>query len=96
MKSIANKEFSVSDGKTVTVAELLESCLSSPPTGGFDFATMRARLRVSSAMEPYKNVAGVDIQLEDADYATAVEAIKSTRWARYEKYLVEFGELFGL
>lgn len=96
MKSIPNKAFTTPDGSVVTVAQLLETSLSSPPPEGFDFATMRARLRVSAVLETHKVIDGGVIELEDADYQTAQEAIKKTRWVRYSKHLVEFGELFGL
>ena len=97
MKSIPNKAFTTPDGSVVTVAQLLETSLSSPPPEGFDFATMRARLRVSAVLDaPRSGPVGGDIELEDADYQTAQEAIKKTRWVRYSKHLVEFGELFGL
>lgn len=53
---------------------------------------MRSRGRVDDALD----TSGSEIVLEDADYATAVEAIKATRWNQNEKHLIQFGEQFGL
>ena len=98
MKTVINKAFAPStpDAKATTVAELLEICLSVPPTGGFDFAIMRDRNRVADAVAPVKNSINADIILEDADFETAVAAIKNTRWARNDKHLLEFASLFGI
>lgn len=98
MKNIPNKIFPASgpEAKPTTVAELLEQCLTIPPQGGFDFTTMRARNRVSSALDAVKGKDGGEIALEDADYATAQEAIKATRWVKNDKHLLEFAGLFGL
>lgn len=90
MKEIPVKSFNEKDS-TVT---LLLVCLNTPPAGGFDFATIRARNRIADAVE--KLQPGEIIKLEDSDYSMAQEAIKATRWVVRNKELLQFGEAFGL
>lgn len=93
MKTISNKTYDCQP-KPVTTAELLIDSLKFTPQGGFDFATMRARTRAMDAAE--KAGAGGTIDLEDADYSVAQEAIKNVRWGRMDKHLISFAEQFGL
>jgi hypothetical protein len=83
------------DGKVETTCTLLQQCLKIPPQSGFDFATMRSRLRVEAAIEKLAPE-DQELKLEDADHAAAVEAIKGTRWAVNEKHIIQFAEQFGL
>ena len=96
MKTTPNPAFSIKgpDGKEMTAAGILLFCLSNPPQGGFDFATMRARNKVADAVE--KLAPGAEITLEDAEHATAVEAVRAMKWTALNKDLLKFGELFGL
>jgi len=94
MKTTPNVTFVMKiDGKNATTASLLGHCLAHPPQGGFDFATMRARNRVSEVIEKVK--AGGEIKLEDTDHAAAVEAVKNMKWGVAHKELLKFGALFG-
>lgn len=94
MKEIPNATYAVENGEPTTVAKLLASCLESMPPGGLDFATIRARLRVTKAIEGLKD--GDMIKLEDADFTAAKLAIEHTRWVRPQAHLIAFAELFHL
>ncbi len=90
MKEIPDKKFDDKD----SACSLLKQCLDAPPMpGGFDITIVRARNRVADAIEATKD--GV-LKLEDADYVTAQEAMKQTRWGTRSKNLDEFYKLFGL
>lgn len=91
MKSVTNKVFATDP--LITTATLLKDSLSFMPSGGFDLVTQRARFRVLDAIEKMKDET---IQLEDADFSTAAQAVQQVKWVKLEKYLVEFSELFGL
>lgn len=94
MKNIQNITFkATSTGEEITTATMLKGCLKVAPREGFDFPTMRGRMRVMDAVE--KSVDKL-IVLEDADFATAVQAIKDTRWTSLEPHLIKFAEQFGL
>ena len=93
MKTIPNITFDAKP-EPVSVAKLLETCLATPPQQGFDFATIRARQRVQDVLD--KVTDGGEIQLEDADFQTAKDAVAVTRWVRPDKHLLSFAELFGL
>ncbi len=90
MKEIPNKQFT----ETVTTVSLLTVCLNDPGKDGFDLPLLRSRDRVAKALDGLK--AGDVIKLEDADYATAQNAIKAVRWATRDKHLITFAEQFGL
>lgn len=96
MKSIPNVTFDVKDqdGKNATTASLLRMCLHSQPQGGFDFKTIRARMKIDAALE--KVVDGGTIELEDDYHEAAVQAVKETRWLSYGPHLVQFAEQWGL
>ncbi len=89
MKEIPNKKFTETD----SVSSLLLAALDAPPERGFDFAIMRARGRVEDSLKGVKD--GDTIKLEDADYAAAIEAVKSVRWIKRGKHLIEFADMFG-
>ncbi len=94
MKTIINKTFaSLNNGPVTTTSSLLKESLNFPPQGGFDFDTMRKRNRVAVAIEKAKDG---EIELEDADFETAVVAIKAVKWSVNAPHLLEFGEQFGL
>lgn len=96
MKNIPNIPLTIElkPGEVATAATLLNLCLANPPPAGFDYAMMRARNRVSDAIDGLR--VGDEIKLEDADYATAVEAVKTMRWAAKHKDILKFAELFGV
>jgi len=97
MKQIPNKLFVINaagKAEPVSVAKLLLQALNTPPQGGFDLATIRARNRVSVVAESVDD--GGTISLEDADFQTAKEAVAATKWSIREPFIVEFSELFGL
>lgn len=90
MKEIPNKKFTETD----SVVSLLKAALDTTPERGFEYAVMRARSRVDDAIKCVES--GGVIKLEDADHATAVEAVKVCRWGKRDKFLIEFAELFGV
>ncbi len=96
MKSIPNLTFDAkgNDGKNVTTVSLLKMCLLSQPTGGFDFKTMRARLKIEASLDKVGD--GGVIELEDEYHEAAIQAIKETRWISYGPHLVQFADQFGL
>lgn len=96
MKNIPNVTFNTGDEKnpTTTTAKMLASCLESPPEKYFDFATIRAHNRVADVLDKVQD--GGEIVLEDADYATALSAIKNTRWIKPGKHIIQFADQFGL
>lgn len=90
MKTIPNVKFN----ETESVVSLLTTCLNAIPEGGLNFTEIRARNRVMDAIEAVPNC--TEIKLEDADYAVAQGAIKTTRWAIRNKHLIQFADLFQL
>ncbi len=86
-----------------TTADLIILVLKQPPlpsqqnpTGGFDFAAIRARLRVTQALEKLKP-SSKEIAFEDADYKTVVECVREYRgWRTTHGDIVQFCEQFGL
>ncbi len=95
MKTVPNPTFSIPlpGGKNATAKDLLLLCIDNQPQGGFDLATQRARNRVAAVLE--KTEDGAEIALEDADYATAQDAVKAMRWSGRHADIVKFAELFG-
>lgn len=81
-------------GKPSTYADLLQQCLDYNGNQGFTVDLMRKRLRVAKAIEKVK--AGGTIELEDADYAAAQEAVKGVVWNRSDAAYVAFAEAFGV
>ncbi len=90
---------------------LLKTCVDSTPQGGLDMATVRARLKVSAAIEKTEAAiekqkanepgAGTDplatqLEFEDAVYESAQECIRLTRWIRPEKHIASFATAFGV
>ncbi len=97
MKTIPNAQTALPPfkGKTnpPTYADLLKVCLDNSQSG-FTVELMRKRLRVAKAIEEVK--AGDEIKLEDADYETAQEAVKSVVWVASHPAYVAFAEAFGV
>ncbi len=95
MKNVPNLTFTIpSNPKPESTVSLLRICLQSQPQGGFDFNTMRKRMKVEAVLDSVKE--GETLNLEDEYYEEAVRAIKETRWVSYGPHLVQFAELFGL
>lgn len=97
MKNIPNLTLNTGDkdNPTTTTAKMLSACLESGrPEHGFDFSVIRARNRVADVLEKVQD--GGEIVLEDADYATAIESIKLTRWLKPSKHIIQFADQFGL
>lgn len=97
MKTIKNITFPVSTlGTDIkdTTAVLLGAALQHTPERGYDLKTLRARWRVLDILDKLK--AGEDIVLEDEDYNTAVEAVKTIRWSRGLRHYLDFSSQFGL
>lgn len=90
MKEVAIIKFTETDS-TVT---LLRSCLDATPERGFDRATLKARARVDAVLDALKPEDGI-IKMEDADYATAVQATAAVRWVKREKYYNTFHDQFA-
>ena len=90
MREVPNKRFN----EERTTVSLLTICLNNPGDRGLDLVTIRTRNRVFDAMEGVKE--GDVIKLEDADYAVAQEAVRAARWAKPDKHIIQFAELFGL
>lgn len=89
--------------KPATTAELLRLVLGQPPSpsqlnpsGGFDFATIRARNRVADVLDKLMPGA-TEIKFEDADYQTAVQCVREYRgWRTTHKDVEKFATQFGL
>lgn len=96
MKTIANTQTTIpaGEGRTLTVADLLKAALNQTPQGGFDLATMRARLRVAEAADKAKP--GEGIALEPADYHTAKQAVAAMRWGAMHPDILTFSEAFEI
>lgn len=98
MKNIPNRTFTIklaeNSDKLATTASLLALTLNSPPQGGFDLATMRARARVQDALATVRD--GGEITLEDADHTTARACVESFKWGALHADIVKFAEQFGL
>lgn len=96
MKNTPNPTFAIKmpDGKDATAKSLLLLCIDFTPPGGLDLSAQRARNRVADALE--NGLTSSDIQLEDADYAVAQEAIKGMKWGGRHKDIPRFAELFGV
>lgn len=90
MKQIPNRRYTEVD----TTATMLLVCLNFPPQGGFDLATIRARIKVADIAEKVKPEEM--IVLEDADFATVQAAIKQVRWSKPDRYVLLFAEQFEL
>lgn len=90
----------------VTTLVLLKTCVDATPQSGLDLPQLRARLKVSDAIEKLEKVNAeakkgerpevVELVLEDAVYATAQECIKTTRWLKPETYVDTFAAAFGV
>jgi hypothetical protein len=99
MKSVLNIQFSKLKARPdsssfATSGELLLLVLEQAPPQGFDFATMRIRSKIADVVG--KTEVGGTIELEDADYTHARDAVASFRWGSNQPELVKFAELFGL
>lgn len=81
-------------GTPATHADLLRACLDSNGQSGFTVELMRKRLRVTEAIAKVK--AGGMIELEDADFETAKEAVKAMTWVINDPQIVKFAEAFGV
>lgn len=101
MKSVPNLTYTMKipgkpvEGKPVevvnaTTARLLEMAMHERPEGGFTYAVMRERLRVTDAAEKATDT----IQLEDADYAVAVRCVKECRWVSMHPDILKFCDQF--
>ena len=88
MKTFENKTVEIKGAAPTSYAELLKVCLDVPPQGGFTTTEMKARLRVSSALDK----ANGHIELEDADYNKLVELIKDMKWGVVSQDLVDLEE----
>ncbi len=97
MKEIPNLTFQIKDGpENHTTVSLLRACLVPAPQGGFDFATMRSRMKIEAVLDAVPKTGGASIPLEDSDYATVVQLVQSYRWGIPSKDLIKFAEQFGL
>lgn len=90
MKETPNVQFTEAD----STASLLLTALNIPGKTGFDIPAIRARNRVIDVVSKVEK--GGVITLEDADHATAQQAIREVRWASCEKHLITFAEQWGL
>lgn len=97
MKTIPNAQTSLpspkADGEFQTYADLLAACLDYSAQG-FSPDLLRKRARVEKAIEGAK--AGDEIKLEDADYVTAQDAVRSVVWVKRELAYLAFSEAFGV
>lgn len=99
MKSVLNIQFSKIKARPdsasfATSGELLLVVLEQVPAQGFDFATMRVRSKIADVVS--KAEVGGTIELEDADYAHARDAVGAFRWGSNQPEFIKFAELFGL
>lgn len=97
MKNILNKITSIpaAAGKqNPTFANLIVAALDVPPQGGFTPSVMRSRARVDAVLSVAK--AGDMVELEDADFETAKQAVASCPWQIRSPDLLELFTLLGL
>lgn len=90
MKEIPVLKFNEKD----TTVVLLQTALDYLPKEGFTLPLIRARNKVADAIEKLKE--GDTIKLEDADFATAQNAIREVRWSHRGKYLTQFADQFAI
>lgn len=90
MKEIPVLKFNEKD----TTVTLLRTALDYLPKEGFTLPLIRTRNKVADVIEKLKD--GDVIKLEDADFATAQNAIREVRWSHREKYLSQFAEQFSI
>jgi hypothetical protein len=88
MKTLENKTIQIKGANPTTYSELLQVCLDVPPQGGFTTTEMKARLKVSTALDK----ANGHIELEDADYNKLVELVKDMKWGVVAQELVDMEE----
>lgn len=97
MKTIPIITFSEKNDKTITTLSLLKTCCENMPSGiGLDIPNMRARNKVLDVIEKAEKESATELVLEDAVYDTAKNCVKESRWAKVEKHLLAFADLFGL
>lgn len=111
MKEIPNRQTKIARPTSAhglaTFADLISDALDfTPPGSGFTPSIMRARARVDEALKNLQHppsFAGHDgppspavIVLEDADYATAKEAMAAAQWRIRSPDLLELFGFFGL
>lgn len=98
MKKLPNKVTplpkSAADRSPASFSDLIRAALDAPPPGGFTPSIMRARARVDEAMS--KVEPGGLIELEDADFETAKNAVGSCPWQIRHADLLELFSLLGL
>ncbi len=97
MKTIPNIQTSLASdkegGPNACFSDLLKSSLNFAPQG-FSIELMRKRERVAKVIE--KVAPGGDMVFEDADYATAQEAVKAVVWLKFHKDYIAFADAFGV
>lgn len=79
------------DCPTSRLSDLALYAVNQAPQGGFDLATIRARLRLMDAL----NQAEGEIALEDADAATLRLAVATCRWPWSHPAVVELANHVG-
>lgn len=98
MKTVPNLQTALppikAGGNPPTYADLLNASLDFNPSGSWSLSLMKKRLQVSEKIADVKS--GDMIELGDADFETAKQAISDMPWNVKSAELVKFAESFGL
>ncbi len=85
MKVIKNKKIKLDNAQEdTTYGELLKACVNFPGQEGFTIDEIEKRLRIRKAIGKTK------IELEDADYAIALQCIQKMLWVVCDEAIVDF------
>ncbi len=89
MKVIENKKIKLQNAdESSTYGELLKACVSAPNQEGFTIDDIEKRLRIRKA------IGETEIELEDADYAIAMQCIQKMRWGVCDEVILDFNNDF--
>ena len=95
MKTIPNTIVPIRKSETEPesrFSDLAKFALNQTPQGGFDLATIRARLKVVDKCDSAQET----IELEDAEFETLRVAVQAARWPWGHASLVQFAATLGL
>ena len=93
MKTFINKETEITvtnekgDKTFMSYADLAKMSLNAPPQGGWTTDEMRSRIKITDKLEGIE--AGIEVQLEDAEFKKVLEASK-IKWKFMHKDIVAY------